>query len=162
MSELKLKTTTNRKRWSTGFPRRIGVTSLPPTGCLPASITLFGHGDNGCVARLNSDAQSFNKKINAAANQLKKQLPGLKIAIFDIYKPLFDLVKSPSNYGFAEARKACCGTGVVETAVLCNYKSPGTCSNATQYVFFDSVHPSQAANEILADALIVEGISLIS
>lgn len=141
--------------------RRIGVTSLPPLGCLPASITLFGLGNNGCVASLNKDAQGFNKKINAAATQLQKQLSGLKIAIFDIYKPLYDLVNAPSNYGFAEARKACCGTGVVETSLLCNSKAPGTCSNATQYVFFDSVHPSQAANQVLADSLILQGISLI-
>ncbi|PIA42879.1 hypothetical protein AQUCO_02000377v1 [Aquilegia coerulea] len=142
--------------------RRIGVTSLPPIGCLPAAITLFGYGNNGCISRLNNDAQGFNKKINAAAAQLRKQLPGLKIAIFDIYKPLLDVVQSPAKFGFAEARRGCCGTGTVETTVfLCNSHSPGTCSNATQYIFWDSVHPSQAANQVLADSLIIEGISLI-
>lgn len=56
-----------------------------------------------------------------------------------------------------ETRRGCCGTGTVEaTSLLCNTKSPGTCSN-TRYVFWDSVHPSQAANQILADALIVLG-----
>ncbi|CAI9762108.1 unnamed protein product [Fraxinus pennsylvanica] len=40
--------------------RRIGVTTLPPTGCLPAAITLFGSGRNQCVARLKLDAISFN------------------------------------------------------------------------------------------------------
>lgn len=66
------------------------------------------------------------------------------------------------NVGFAEARRGCCGTGTVETtSLLCNQKSIGTCSNATQYVFWDSVHPSEAANQVLADALIVEGIQLI-
>lgn len=142
--------------------RRIGATSLPPTGCLPAAITLFGLGNNGCVSRLNTDAQGFNKKINAAATQLKKQFPDLKLAIFDIYKPLLDVVQSPSKYGFFEARRGCCGTGTVETTVyLCNPRSPGTCSNATQYIFWDSVHPSEATNQVLADSLILEGISLI-
>ena len=64
--------------------------------------------------------------------------------------------------GFSEATRGCCGTGTVETTIfLCNPKSPGTCSNATQYVFWDSVHPSQAANQVLADSLILEGIDLI-
>lgn len=64
--------------------------------------------------------------------------------------------------GFTEATKGCCGTGTVETtSLLCNPKSLGTCSNATQYVFWDSVHPSEAANEILASALIGQGFSLI-
>ncbi|KAJ4833288.1 hypothetical protein Tsubulata_013221 [Turnera subulata] len=142
--------------------RKIGVTSLPPLGCLPAARTLFGYHESGCVSRLNTDAQQFNKKINAAASSLQKQLPGSTIVIFDIFKPLYDLVQSPSSQGFKEARRGCCGTGTVETtSLLCNPKSPGTCPNATQYVFWDSVHPSQAANQVLADALIVQGISLI-
>ncbi|XP_043697290.1 GDSL esterase/lipase APG [Telopea speciosissima] len=142
--------------------RRVGVTSLPPLGCLPAAITLFGMGKNGCVSRINTDAQGFNKKINAAASTLQKQLPGLKIAILDIYTPFLDAIKSPSKYGFSETNRGCCGTGTVETTVfLCNPKSPGTCSNATQYIFWDSVHPSQAANQVIADAVIIQGISLI-
>ncbi|KAG8656441.1 GDSL esterase/lipase APG [Manihot esculenta] len=142
--------------------RRIGVTSLPPLGCLPAARTLFGFHQSGCVSRINTDAQQFNRKINSAAKTLKKQLPGLKMVVFDIFKPLYDLVKSPSANGFVEARRGCCGTGTVETTILlCNPKSLGTCPNATQYVFWDSVHPSQAANQVLADALIVQGASLL-
>ncbi|PHT47318.1 GDSL esterase/lipase [Capsicum baccatum] len=142
--------------------RRIGVTSLPPLGCLPAARTLFGFHESGCVSRINTDAQQFNKKINSATAQLQKQYPDLKIAIFDIFQPLYDLVKSPSSHGFAEANRGCCGTGTVETtSLLCNPKSPGTCSNATQYVFWDAVHPSQAANQVLADSLIIQGINLI-
>ncbi|KAL3511723.1 hypothetical protein ACH5RR_024440 [Cinchona calisaya] len=142
--------------------RRIGVTSLPPLGCLPAARTLFGFHQSGCVTNINTNAQQFNKKINAAATQLQQQLPGLKIAVFDIFKTLYDVVKSPANYGFKEATRGCCGTGTVETTVfLCNAKSPGTCSNASQYVFWDSVHPSEACNQVLANALILQGISLI-
>ena len=75
------------------------MTSLPPLGCLPATRTLFGATESGCVSRINTDAQAFNKKISSAATNLQKQLPGLKIVVFDIYKPLFDLVQTPSNSG---------------------------------------------------------------
>ena len=64
--------------------------------------------------------------------------------------------------GFTETRRGCCGTGKVETAILCNRLSLGTCTNATQYVFFDSVHPSQAANAILATGLLEAGIGLVT
>ncbi|GMN37103.1 hypothetical protein TIFTF001_006541 [Ficus carica] len=142
--------------------RKIGVTSLPPLGCLPEVITLFGHHEKGCVTRINSDAQSFNKKLNAAAASILKQHSDLRLVIFDIFKPLYDVIKSPSQYGFVETRRGCCGTGTVElTTVLCNPHTPGTCSNATQYVFFDAVHPTDAANRIIADELIVQGLSLI-
>ncbi|PON81083.1 Lipase [Trema orientale] len=142
--------------------RKIGATSLPPLGCLPFARTLFGYHESGCVAKINTDAQVFNKKLNAAATSLQKQYPDLRLVIFDIFKPLYDVVKSPSQYGFTEATRGCCGTGTVETtSVLCNPHSIGTCPNATQYVFWDSVHPSEAANIILADSLIGQGLSLI-
>ncbi|XP_072951247.1 GDSL esterase/lipase At5g03810-like [Typha angustifolia] len=142
--------------------RRIGVTSLPPMGCLPAAITLFSGGNNNCVARLNNNAITFNKKINAASQVLKKRYSDLKLVIFDIYNPLLELIKNPSNDGFFEARRACCGTGIIETSLLCNSRSIGTCSNASGYVFWDSFHPTEAANQVLADALLLQGIDLIS
>ncbi|RCV20197.1 hypothetical protein SEVIR_4G034800v4 [Setaria viridis] len=143
--------------------RRIGVTSLPPLGCLPASITLFGHGSNGCVSRLNRDSQSFNGKMNATVEALSRRYPDLKIAVFDIYTPLHDLATDPQAQGFTEARRGCCGTGTVETTVLlCNPKSVGTCPNATSYVFWDAVHPSEAANQVIADSLITEGLNLVT
>ncbi|XP_027926989.1 GDSL esterase/lipase At5g22810 [Vigna unguiculata] len=142
--------------------RRIGVTTLPPMGCLPAAITLFGSGSNECVVRLNSDAVNFNKKLNTTSQSLQKSLSGLKLVILDIYQPLYDLVTKPSENGFFEARKACCGTGLLETSILCNKKSVGTCANASEYVFWDGFHPSEAANKVLAGDLLAAGISLIS
>lgn len=137
------------------------MTTLPPLGCLPAAITLFGLGDNECVAKLNSDAVSFNNKLNATSQNLQTKLPGLKLVVFDIYQPLYDLVMKPADSGFAETRRGCCGSGLLETSILCNAKSIGTCANASQYVFWDGFHPSEATNRILADDLLISGISLI-
>lgn len=74
------------------------MTSLPPTGCLPASITLFG-GGGGCVERLNNDSLTFNKKLEAASDAARKRHPDLKLVVFDIYTPLLDLVSNPANAG---------------------------------------------------------------
>ncbi|KAI9153540.1 hypothetical protein LWI28_012886 [Acer negundo] len=142
--------------------RKLGVTSLPPTGCLPAAVTLFGGGSNQCVARLNQDAISFNDKLNSTSQSLVNNLPGLKLVVFNIYKPLLDIITTPDESGFFESRKACCGTGTLETSVLCNARSIGTCSNATQYVFWDGFHPSEAANRVLAGVLLEQGFDLIS
>uniref|UniRef100_A0A1S4E3N3 non-specific serine/threonine protein kinase n=1 Tax=Cucumis melo TaxID=3656 RepID=A0A1S4E3N3_CUCME len=143
--------------------RKIGVTSLPPLGCFPAALTQFGYQQKkGCVRTINNEVLVFNRKLNSTAATLQKQLPSLKLVVFDIFKPLHDAIMSPSTHGFDEVRKGCCSTGAVETAsVLCNPKSHQTCSNATKYMFWDSVHPSEAANQILADAMIVQGYALI-
>ncbi|XVF74482.1 hypothetical protein PTKIN_Ptkin13bG0113900 [Pterospermum kingtungense] len=143
--------------------RKIGVTSLPPLGCLPLARTFFGYQEKGCVSGFNTDAQQFNRKLNSTAAKLRKQHPDLKIVVFDIFTTLYDIVKSPSNYGFVEARRGCCETGTAQTTVtatLCKSKTPKTCFNATQFVFWDGVHPSLAANRVLADALIVQGFAL--
>eukprot|EP00249_Psilotum_nudum_P001456 c13922_g1_i1 orf=616-1668(-) len=142
--------------------RRIGVVSLAPFGCLPSQISLSGQGKSGCVERLNQVAAAYNHALNGTLTQLPSTLPELKVAYFDIYNALLNVVNDPGSNGFTEVKRACCGTGTVETAILCNQYSPGTCSNASQYVFWDSFHPSQAANQILANSLILQGISLIT
>lgn len=142
--------------------RKIGVTSLPPMGCLPAAITIFGEDSNECVENINKDALTFNDNLNYTAKNLQNQLSNLTLEVFDIYQPLYQLVTKPQDNGFAEARKACCGTGLVETSFLCNSKSPGTCKNASEYVFWDGFHPTEATNRILADDLTINAISLIS
>ncbi|KAH7444515.1 hypothetical protein KP509_02G080700 [Ceratopteris richardii] len=141
--------------------RRIGVVSLAPFGCVPLQLTVSRQA-SGCVESLNQVASSYNAALNRTIVNLGSALSGLKIAYFDIYNGLLDIIKDPSANGFTEARRACCGTGRVETAILCNQFSPGTCSNASEYVFFDSVHPSQAANQILANNLIFAGIALVT
>lgn len=80
--------------------RRIGVTSLPPMGCLPASVTLFGGGGGGgCVERLNNDSLTFNTKLQAASDAAKKRHSDLKLVVFDIYNPLLNLVADPMSAG---------------------------------------------------------------
>ncbi|KAA0033359.1 hypothetical protein IC582_026839 [Cucumis melo] len=142
--------------------RRIGVTTLPPLGCLPAAITVFGSDSNECVEKLNNDAVAFNSKLNATSQSLRTKLSGLNLVVLDSYKPLYDLITKPAEHGFSEARKACCGTGLLETSFLCNTESVGTCANASEYVFWDGFHPSEAANKFLASSLLASGISLIS
>ncbi|KAA0025307.1 hypothetical protein IC582_018820 [Cucumis melo] len=141
--------------------RRIGVTGLPPLGCLPAAITLFGSGSNQCIQRLNQDAIAFNTKLQSATSSLQNRFSDLKLVAFDIYQPLLNMVSKPAENGFFESRRACCGTGTVETSFLCNSRSVGTCSNATGYVFWDGFHPTEAANQVLAGDLLTQGFSLI-
>lgn len=75
------------------------MTSLPPLGCLPLARTVFGFHEGGCVSRINTVSKGFNKKIKSATSQLQKQFPDLKIAVFDIFKPLYDVISSPSKNG---------------------------------------------------------------
>lgn len=79
--------------------RRIGVTGLPPMGCLPAAITLFGSGSNQCIQRLNQDAMAFNTKLQSTSQSLQNRFSGLKLVVFDIYQPLLNMVSKPADNG---------------------------------------------------------------
>jgi len=79
--------------------RRIGVSTLPPIGCLPAAITIFGLGGNECVGRLNEDAVSFNNRLNATSQRLQNDLSGLILVVLDIYQPLLNLSTDPTANG---------------------------------------------------------------
>ena len=79
--------------------RKLGVTTLPPIGCLPASITLFSEDTNKCVEKMNRVAVAFNYKLNWTSRSLKKKLSGLNIVVLDVYHPLLDMIKKPQENG---------------------------------------------------------------
>jgi phospholipase/lecithinase/hemolysin len=71
----------------------------------------------------------------------------------------------PLSSGFADAKGTCCPTGTKKTRVyLCNpaTTAAAACRNASSYVFFDGVHPSEAANVVIAQSVADAGIELIS
>lgn len=79
--------------------RKVGVTSLPPMGCLPAAITIFGEHSNECVEYINKDAITFNNMLNYTAQELQTQLSNLTLVVFDTYQPLYELVTKPGDSG---------------------------------------------------------------
>lgn len=79
--------------------RKVGVSTLPPIGCLPATITIFGSDSNECVRKLNDVAASFNRKLNATSQILARKLSGLNLVLLDVYKPLYKLVTKPAENG---------------------------------------------------------------
>lgn len=59
------------------------------------------------------------------------------------------------NVGFEVSTEGCCGTGLVETGPLCLVLSP-RCRNTSRYVFWDSIHPTEAAYSHIAEGIIKE------
>lgn len=48
---------------------------------------------------MNKDAISFNNKLNKTSQNLKSKLPGIKLVVFDIFQPLFDMITKPAESG---------------------------------------------------------------
>ncbi|KAG7642563.1 GDSL lipase/esterase [Arabidopsis suecica] len=139
-----------RELYSLGC-RNILVGGLPPMGCLPIQLTaklrsLF----RICVEQENKDSILYNQKLVKKLPEIQASLPGSKFLYANVYDPVMDMIRNPSKYGFKETKKGCCGTGYLETSFLCNSLSK-TCPNHSDHLFWDSIHPSEAAYKYLGN-----------
>lgn len=139
--------------------RRIGIFGAPPIGCVPSQRTLGGGILRSCAANYNQAAQLFNSKLSFKLNSLNSRLPNARLVFIDVYTPFLDLIQNPMNYGFKVVDKGCCGTGAIEVSILCNELTPVTCPNVSEYVFWDSYHPTERAYRVLINGLLQKYIS---
>ncbi|XP_050219796.1 GDSL esterase/lipase At4g26790 [Mercurialis annua] len=134
--------------------RKISVSGLPPMGCLPLERTTNIFFGSECVEEYNNVARDFNEKLNRMLIELNKNLPGIKLVLSSPFDILSKIIDNPSSYGFNNAAEACCGTGLFEMGYMCNRRNPFTCSDANKYVFWDSFHPTEKTNQIVADYVV--------
>ncbi|KAG5516975.1 hypothetical protein RHGRI_037647 [Rhododendron griersonianum] len=67
------------------------------------------------------------------------------------FPPYLTIFSSVILLDFDEVSSGCCGTGLLEASYLCNSDSY-VCSDASKYVFWDSIHPSEKAYKLLFEA----------
>ncbi|PNT38508.1 hypothetical protein POPTR_005G242800v4 [Populus trichocarpa] len=134
--------------------RRIVVFSAPPVGCVPSQRTLAGGAERECAENFNEAAKLFNSKLSKKLDSLGSSLPNSSLVYIDVYNLLLDIIQKPQKYGFQVADKGCCGTGNLEVAVLCNQHTSETCADVSDYVFWDSYHPTEKAYKALVYPLL--------
>ncbi|KAI3450277.1 hypothetical protein Pfo_006942 [Paulownia fortunei] len=132
--------------------RKMVVSGLPPIGCLPIQMTAKSSIPRTCSHKENADAQSYNDKLEKLLPQIGAELPESKILYVDAFNPLMDMINHPQKYEFVETRRGCCGTGLVEAGPLCTRLTP-VCANPSQYLFWDSIHPSESTYRFLSEKL---------
>ncbi|KAL0673788.1 hypothetical protein Bca4012_001769 [Brassica carinata] len=105
-----------------------------------------------CIEQENIDSVLYNEKLPKALPKIEASLSGSKILYANVYDPMFDMMQNPSKYGFKETKRGCCGTGHLEMTLLCNAVSP-LCWNRSEFLFFDSIHPSEATYNYIGNLL---------
>lgn len=133
--------------------RKILMAGVPPIECLPIVITLNSlHSDafhkRNCIDSLSSVGPDHNQLMGQTLKDMQRTSVDLHLLYADIHKPLRNIFQNSRIFGFEDANSGCCGTGLLETSFLCNPDSP-VCSDASSYVFFDSVHPTERAYYII-------------
>ncbi|KAH7529064.1 hypothetical protein FEM48_Zijuj05G0144500 [Ziziphus jujuba var. spinosa] len=131
--------------------RKLMVFGLGPMGCIPLQRVLSTSGD--CQDRANKLALSFNKAASKVLNDLSNSLPNASFQFGDAYDVVNDVISNPSNYGFSNADSPCCSFGRIRPALTC-VPASSLCTDRSKYVFWDEYHPSDSANEIIANEII--------
>ncbi|KAK4765905.1 hypothetical protein SAY87_007547 [Trapa incisa] len=127
--------------------RKMIVHGLGPLGCIPSQRMKSTTG--GCLKKVNQWVLEFNAQVQNLTTSLGRQLPKSQVVFADTYNAVLDLITKPSTYGFKISNTSCCN---VDTKLggLCSPNSK-VCQNRHDYVFWDSFHPSDAANAVLAN-----------
>ncbi|EMS62537.1 GDSL esterase/lipase EXL3 [Triticum urartu] len=131
--------------------KRVAIISMPPIGCVPSQRTLSGGMARDCSSGHNEIAEMINAGMGTTVESLKAKHPGARVVLMDIYGYLLDMMMRPEGYGFKESTLGCCGTGMMEVSVLCNGVTSAVCGDVTDYLFWDSYHPTEKAYRILVD-----------
>ncbi|KAB8109746.1 hypothetical protein EE612_046167 [Oryza sativa] len=140
---------------------KIIFAGLAPIGCLPSARTLNHDAPGECNEEHSQVAVAFNTALTEAIGKLNDELTGLRVVYSDTYSVLSAILSNPSYYGFVNIAQGCCGTGLIETSVLCGFNDHLTCQDADSYVFFDSVHPSERTYQIIANKIINTDLKLV-
>ncbi|BAT80399.1 hypothetical protein LR48_Vigan635s002100 [Vigna angularis] len=134
--------------------RKFGVFSLPAAGCVPYVKGLVNGSKGSCVEEASALPKLHNSVLYLELGKLKKELEGFKYSYVDYFTITFDVINNPSKYGLKEGDVACCGSGPHRGYNSCGgrreVKDYELCENPKEYVFFDSLHPTQSAHQIVS------------
>ncbi|CAM8885626.1 unnamed protein product [Rhodiola kirilowii] len=141
--------------------RRMAIFGIPSIGCTPSQRTLYGGNERVCADICNRPAQLFNSKAQEIMKHLNRELPDINIGYMDGYETLLEVIKNKDQYGFKYVDVGCCGTGLYEVSFTCNkYTNVFSCKNSSEYLFWDSYHPTERfyriATQILLPKLITD------
>jgi thermolabile hemolysin len=109
------------------------VANLPDLGQLPATR------NSGDSTRLTRLTEAHNTGLRRSLKQLNQQHPELNIITLDVSSLYRGAISNPAQFGFTQVTSACLSGSTV-------------CRNPEQFLFWDSIHPTTTAHQILANA----------
>lgn len=131
--------------------RKLMVFGLGPMGCIPLQRVLSTTGN--CQEKTNKLAIAFNTAASKLLDNLSTKLVNASFKFGEAYDVVNDVISNPNKYGFDNADSPCCSFGQIRPALTCLPAST-LCEDRSKYVFWDEYHPSDSANELIANELI--------
>ena len=112
------------------------VPNLPDLGSIPE----FANSSNSLQA--HDLTVAWNEGLESRLISLGLST-NADIFYFDVYSTFNELLANPGDFGFSNTTDEC--------RSLSFFGSERQCSNSSEYVFWDYIHPTTASHELLAD-----------
>lgn len=120
--------------------RRFLVPNMADLSLTPSGLAL----PPNLAANLQALTIGFNTGLDGTLDSLELLLTGLDITRFDTFTLMTMIAANPGAFGFSNATQPCI-TGILTG-------SPTICADPSSFVFWDSVHPTTAAHQVLGAA----------
>ncbi|MCO5576394.1 hypothetical protein L7F22_030204 [Adiantum nelumboides] len=130
--------------------RKFALVSLSVIGCIPLELLLSGIHNGSCNMAINQEVQRFNSDLLALALNLQAVHHDAVFTYVNSYDIVAKVIENPVEYGFKYAAEACCGAGP-HKGLPCYRAISSVCANASEYLFWDFAHPTEALNTLLAN-----------
>ncbi|KAF9672500.1 hypothetical protein SADUNF_Sadunf11G0048800 [Salix dunnii] len=123
--------------------RKLVVFGLGKIGCVPGAIATYGTNGSACVELLNNASRLFNSMLLPDIDQLNDDLPDAKIIYINNYK----IGEDSTVLDFKVNNTACCPSSAIGQCI----PDQTPCQNRSQYMFWDSFHPTEIFNIFYAE-----------
>ncbi|XP_059665688.1 GDSL esterase/lipase At5g33370-like [Cornus florida] len=133
--------------------RRVLVTGTGPMGCVPAELAQRSRTGE-CAVDLQRAAALFNPQLVEMINGLNGELGSDIFVAANTAETHYDFISDPQAYGFVTSKIACCGQGPYNGLGLCTPLS-NLCPNRDLYAFWDPFHPSERANRLIVQQIMI-------
>ncbi|GFY90607.1 GDSL-like Lipase/Acylhydrolase superfamily protein [Actinidia rufa] len=151
--------------------RNFWVHNTGPLGCLAQNVAKFGTDPSkldelGCVSSHNQASRLLNLQLHALCKRLQGQYADANVTHVDIFTIKSNLIGNYSRYGFEQPIMACCGYGGpplnYDSRIPCGQTkvvngSSATakgCNDSTEYVNWDGIHYTEAANQYVSSQIL--------
>ncbi|MGD9216577.1 MAG: SGNH/GDSL hydrolase family protein [Desulfobacteraceae bacterium] len=113
------------------------ILNLPDLGSTPRYL---GTADEDGATALS---QGFNEALAAVIDAFQGTYQETVVYEFDVYTFLQATADDPGSYGFTNAKQVCP-----------SYATAGNFDNSAGYVFWDDIHPTTEAHDVIADQIL--------
>ncbi|CAG8591453.1 14154_t:CDS:2 [Ambispora leptoticha] len=123
---------------------KILILNIPPLDRTPRYINRNGSD----MEHVKSMISEHNQRLVEMTRNYTRQSASLVVKVFDVYNLTMEVIGDPRSFGFTNVDDPCVvidGDGKREVS---------RCVNADEYLFWDEIHPTAKAHQLLADQLV--------